>query len=265
MHLVKVQGFTSSAFIQNGKKINPRVFQHLSDVITDNFYTSDNDGLRLWNGFRILAVDGSRITLPNTAELRKCFGAAKNQLEVEIVQAMASVLYDVLNKLTLDAVLDNLGKGEQELGLRHAHRWQKNDLIIYERGYPSYDFMSEHIAKETDYMIRVKTTHGFSGVTSFVGSGKRFMIVELCPKQNKSFHGKSYDKNSRLKIRVVRVDLPCGEVEVLMSTFLDSKKYPSKMFKNLYFLRWGVETFYNELKNKLKVEHFTGYSENTIR
>jgi len=37
------------------------------------------------------------------------------------------------------------------------------------------------------------------------------------------------------------------------------------MFKELYFLRWGVETFYDELKNKLKVEHFTGYSRASIQ
>lgn len=50
-----------------------------------------------------------------------------------------------------------------------------------------------------------------------------------------------------------------------MTSLLDSKKYSSKKFKELYFKRWGVETFYDELKNKLKVEHFSGYSNNTIQ
>ena len=100
-------------------------------------------------------MDGSRITLPNTAELKKCFDAAKNQSEVEIVQARASVLYDVLNRLVLDANLDNLGTGERELALGHAHQWQKKDLIIYDRGYPSYDFINEHITAGTDCLIRV--------------------------------------------------------------------------------------------------------------
>jgi hypothetical protein len=68
-----------------------------------------------------------------------------------------------------------------------------------------------------------------------------------------------------LKVRLIRVELPTGEVEVLITTLLDSRKYPTKMFKELYFLRWGVETFYDELKNKLKVEYFTGYSEVSIR
>src|SRR5690606_1703382 len=35
-------------------------------------------------------------------------------------------------------------------------------------------------------------------------------------------------------------------------------------FKELYFKRWGVETFYDELKNKLRVEHFSGYSNQSI-
>jgi hypothetical protein len=50
-----------------------------------------------------------------------------------------------------------------------------------------------------------------------------------------------------------------------MTSLLDSQIYPANMFKELYFLRWGVETFYDELKNKLKVEFFTGYSKITIQ
>ena len=36
------------------------------------------------------------------------------------------------------------------------------------------------------------------------------------------------------------------------------------MFKELYFLRWGIETYYDELKNKIKLEHFTGYSKTSV-
>ncbi len=45
---------------------------------------------------------------------------------------------------------------------------------------------------------------------------------------------------------------------------MNSEKYPNQIFKDLYFLRWGVETFYDELKNKIKVEHFSGYSQISI-
>jgi hypothetical protein len=65
-------------------------------------------------------------------------------------------------------------------------------------------------------------------------------------------------------VRLVRVDLPDGEIEVLMTLLLYSQIYPASMFKELYFFRWGIETYYDELKNKLKVKFFTGYSKITI-
>jgi len=50
-----------------------------------------------------------------------------------------------------------------------------------------------------------------------------------------------------------------------MTSLLDSNEFPTGTFKELYAKRWGVETFYDELKNKLKVEHFSGYSDHSIQ
>jgi hypothetical protein len=58
---------------------------------------------------------------------------------------------------------------------------------------------------------------------------------------------------------------PSGEIEILMTSLLDSQIYPSSIFKELYFLRWGIETFYDQLKNKLRVEYFTGYSITSVQ
>lgn len=254
-----IKDFTTSAFVQNRKKIEPAVFSHLSSVIIENYYAPDNESLVLFKGFRLLAVDGSHIILPFTEELKTNYGVTKNHTEADIVQARSSVLYDVLNNIALDARLDKVKIGERELALSHAHQWKKNDLIIYDRGYPSYDFINEHLKGGVDCLIRVKTNFS-SVVGAFVAGGKTSVIAEIYPKQRQSFTDKAYNKDTKLKIRLLRIELSGGEVEVLMTTLLDSKNYPSKLFKELYFLRWGVETFYDSLKNKLKVEYFTGYS-----
>ncbi|MFD2286696.1 transposase [Pedobacter petrophilus] len=158
----------------------------------------------------------------------------------------------------------SLSKGERELALRHTNRWKSRDLIIYDRGYPSYGFINEHIKRDVDCLIRV-TTASFAIAKNFIAGGKKSLITEMKPNNRHSFKDKDYHKDSFLKVRLIRVDLPGGEVEVLITTLLDSQRYPAKMFRELYFLRWGVETFYNELKNKLKVEHFTGYSQVSIQ
>ena len=262
-NLISVKKFTKSAFVQKRMKINPSVFKYLSQVIIENTYIESNTTIKRFYGFRILSVDGSKLTLPNTEELKNEFGESKNQTNTGVVQARISVLYDVLNLLVLDSEMDNLKICERTLALRHSIQWKKNDLIIYDRGYPSYDFKYEHIKAEIDYLIRVKTSHS-KIVQCFVDSGEKSIVTEIYPQEKHSFMGKDYNKNSPLKVRLVRIDLPSGEVEVLMTSLLDSEKYPTKIFKELYFMRWGVETFYDELKNKLKVGCFTGYSKISI-
>jgi len=256
--------FTSSAFIQNRKKISPEVFKHLSSVIIENFYTPDNEDLKLLGGLRVLACDGSIITLPFTKELKERYGVVKNVSTLDIAQAKVSVLYDVLNGLALDVVLDKPRAAERDLALRHRHYWKAGDLVVYDRGYPSFEFINEHIRSGVECLIRAKTEHS-ALVKAFVSSGKRSLVTLMYPDQDKSFKGKPYTRKSSIQVRMLRIDLPGGETEILITTLLDSKKYPTKIFMKLYFLRWGVETFYDELKNKLKVEHFSGYSDTTIR
>jgi CheY-like chemotaxis protein len=261
--VLKIKDFTKSAFVQKRRKINPEVFKYLTTVISDNFYVDHNPDVNFLHGFRILAVDGSKISLPFTEELKEAFGVSKNQHKTEVVQALSSVIYDVLNRIALDAVLDNVNSSERELALKHKPYWKKNDLIIYDRGYPSYDFINEHITAGIDALARVRKNQN-TAVIAFVNSKKRTAIVDILPHKEQDFTGKQYDKKTTIKVRLVRVDLPCGEIEILMTTLLDSQIYPASMFKELYFLRWGIETYYDELKNKLKVEFFTGYSKSTI-
>ena len=263
LDLQKVESFTLSAFVQKRKKIKPKVFNYLSSVIIDNYYVNSNQNIKRFKDFRVLAVDGSKITLPLTEQLKMFYGESKNQTNTSIVQARSSVLYDVLNRLVLDSVLENIKTGERELALSHKSHWKEKDLIIYDRGYPSYDFKYEHIKAGIDYLIRVQKNHS-KIVSSFISSDKRTLIVDIFPQEKHLFTAKDYDKSTSIKVRLVRVDLPDGGIEILMTSLLDSQIYPSSIFKELYFLRWGIETFYDELKNKLKVEYFTGYSKMSI-
>ena len=95
--ITKLKNFTKSAFVQRRNKIKPEVFKYLSSVLIKEFYTDNDLSIKLWNGFRLLAVDGSRINLPDTKELEEIYGRTKNQAG-GIVQARTSILYDLLNK-----------------------------------------------------------------------------------------------------------------------------------------------------------------------
>lgn len=257
------QKFTKSAFVQARMKIKPEVFQQLSQTLINEFYTDNEAVIKLWKGFRILAVDGSRITLPETKELKAMYGEAKNQTGTGVIQARCSVLYDIENKYVLDGSLGALKKGERALALSHLKYCKTNDLLIYDRGYPSYNFIHEHTEKGLDYLMRVKSSFN-KIVIDFEKSKKKSLITTIYPSKNAKLTDKLYSKDTPRQVRLVRVELPKGEIEILITSLLDSREYPASIFKELYFKRWKVETYYDELKNKLKVEHFSGYSNQSI-
>jgi len=259
-----VARFTKSAFVQARGKVRPEVFDRLSRVLLHEFYTDNAPAIKLWKGFRLLAVDGSRITLPITKELKRIYGEAGNQTGTAVVQARCSVIYDVLNRYVLDGALAPLAQGERELALGHLEYCGDNDLVIYDRGYPSHGFIGAHAERGLNYVMRAKTD--FSRPTvDFVRSGKKSLVTRMCPGKNTRTSGKGCAGDGTVKVRLVRVELGNGQVEVLMTSLLDSNEFPTGTFKELYAKRWGVETFYDELKNKLKVEHFSGYSDHSIQ
>lgn len=258
------QKFTKSAFVQARMKIKPEVFKSLSQTLINEFYTDNDIAVKKWKGYRLLAVDSSRITLPITKELKEIYGETKNQSKTSIIQARCSVIYDVENNYVLDGKLEPLKHGERDLALTHLPLCKKGDLLIYDRGYPSYNFINQHIANNLDYLMRVKVS--FSQITiDFNKSKKQTEVLNIYPGKNTKLADKLYDKKTPIKVRLIRVELPKGQVEILISSLLDIEAYPNKLFKELYQKRWGVETFYDELKNKLKVEHFSGYSNQSIQ
>jgi len=260
---INIRSFSKSAFVQSRKKIDPLVFKELTQVLTHEFYTDNDESVKFWNGFRLLAVDGTRISLPDTKELRAIYGATKNQTKTTVAQARMSVLYDVLNNYVIDGKLGALSTGEKSLAAEHLQYTQSNDLVIYDRGYPSFDLIYEHLQLEIDCLIRTKVS--FSAATQkFIASGKYSSVIDMKPGKNVSLKNKRYSRSDSIKVRLIRVDLPGGEIELLMTTLLCSKTYPTGIFKDLYFKRWGVENFYDELKNKIKVELFSGYSNQCI-
>ena len=189
-----------------------------------------------------------------------------NQHTTDVLLARTSVLYDLENEMILDGELSPFSVGERELALRQLKRLGKSgfkELLLLDRGYPSFDIIYELNKLSVNYVIRIKPS--FSGVTKdFSESDLMEIKTEIQPGKNAKLRNKFYKRNQSIKVRLLKVILKNGEVELLITSLMDEKTFPVSMFKELYFKRWGIETLYDKLKNKLLIEHFTGYSETSI-
>jgi len=254
------KNITNSAFCQSRMKLSHTAFIELNDGIIKEFYTDNL--FELWNGFRLLAIDGSRLQLPLSLELIEDFGFAENQGAVPVPMAQASYCYDLLNNMIINSEIDRYETSEYNLALKHLQKCQfEKDLLIYDRYYDGMWFMFYHILKKKDFIIRM-ARNSITEVQNFFGSDEESKIIEITKLHTDS---QKQLKNLNLefksfKIRLVKVILDNGEVEVLATSLLDEKKYPNKEFKWLYGKRWGIETNFDHLKNHLMIEDFTGLS-----
>ncbi len=62
----------------------------------------------------------------------------------------------------------------------------------------------------------------------------------------------------------MRVTLDTGENEMLVTSLIDEKIWPTAEFKEIYWLRWGSEGFYDILKTRLELENFTGQTAESV-
>ncbi len=217
-----------------------------------------------WHGFRTLAVDGSDLTLPDFPVMRETFGEHTNASEVSVAMAKLSFLYDTTLDIPIDVQLDGKHSSERDLAVKHLARTQENDLMLYDRGYYAYWFALQHVLEKRAFCFRLRKNAN-TQVKDFIASGKKQAIITL--EATRGMRQKAADRaldSVPVTVRLIRIKTTKGYY-VLMTSLIDTKRYPIKDFYDLYHLRWRVEEGYKKQKAFLDVEDFSGRTVHSIK
>lgn len=261
---------TASAYSQARYKLKHTAFIELNQEAVVKTLYSDNDYRTFW-GFRVLAVDGSKLLLPDSEDVREEFGTIAwtsgktTPQQGEYPYALASVLYDVLNRVAIDARLGKATAYEVDLAVEHLAHTTAADLLIMDRNTPSYRMLAELTQHQRDFVIRCSAASFKEARLMLKGEGDDSQLVTLTPYGEQRREIKRLNLPSSLTVRLVRVRLSTGEWEVLVTSLLDEARYPSAEFLELYGLRWGIETFYGLLKTRLALENFSGTGAEAVK
>ena len=218
---------------------------------------------KLFHGYRLLAVDSSDLTIPF------------NPKEPENIRTKdhcnflhLNTIYDVCSKLYVDASLYAGTKcGEVAAAVEFVrHLPEKFPVIlIADRGYESYNLFAHVEERLFDYVIRIKDAHS-GGILSGIDfpESDEFDIVRNLVITRKStgpaavnskgykyftkdarfdFIENSKDSDYEIQIRFVRFKLDNGEYEVL-ATSLPEEIFSVDALKEIYHMRWNIETSY---------------------
>lgn len=246
--------------------MNPWAFQRLNDVAADAFYKEAE--YYVWHGMRTLAVDGTRLILPNHQSVIKEFGQQQFGPKADSPRslAMGSMLYDVLNQITLDAQLAPYASSERDLLMHHLDKVKRGDLLLLDRGYPCFWLLFLLNAKGIEFCVRLKEdwwlkAKDFNESTEI----ERIVTFSLPKKDNKKLSDYPHFQETTITCRLIKIELPDGKNEILCTSLVDSQKYPYEEFDKLYHYRWNEEEAYKLLKCRIELENFSGKTAQAVR
>jgi hypothetical protein len=250
--------FVSKAALTKARmKLKAEAFIELNEHLINCFDANFNP--ITWQGFRLIAGDGSTVKLPRIDEIANHFGAWNVRQGEACPMARISQLFDPLNKMTINALIGPKSTGERQQAAQLFSRLPSNALVLLDRGYPAFWLFKLIASQRAHFCARI--SRKWDIVRKFINSGKQEKIILLKAAYSSIEQCRDLGLDiSPLTLRLIRIELDSGETEVLITSLTDKQAYPKNLFADLYHHRWPVEEDYKVMKRRIEIEAFTGKS-----
>ena len=245
MYIQNICTATAKAFIKKRNLVPYYFLEMLSADLLDYSYTINNR--LLFNKYRILATDGTHMPL-STELIKDDYKLTKNKL---YINGCCNGIYDIYNNIIVDLNLDRCNS-EQKIYHDQLHYFQKDDIIIHDRGYYSHKLLYLLYSKNIYPIFRMK---------------KNMKIVQDL--LNSVVDDKIYIINNddtnyiSIKYRLVKYEIN-NKIYILGTTLLDGK-FTIDLLKELYKHRWKIEVYFKTIKYDLSFQNFHSKSEELVK
>ena len=243
---------SSASFVLAREKIKHTAFIQANTFILDLYY-QDSSNYKTYRGKRLVAVDGTILTIPLTEENQRKFGKNVLSENGKWLKAQVSFASDVLNNICLDAEIQGYCVSERKLAKLHIDKLSTNNLYIYDRGYYCKDLLGYLALSGNDFCFRLKNNAN-KEIENFIKNKKLTdqIITISTPLLD-------------VTVRLTKVLLENNQQEYLLTSLLNKNEYTKNDLKELYNLRWVIEEQYKDMKHTLSIENFSGKKEEFIK
>ena len=274
---------SAAAFVKQRGKLSHKDFANILDV----FNTTQTD-FQTYKGYRMLAIDGTAINIARNPASESYMQNEEDKKGYN--QIHANILYDILNNIYVYCHMQPQPEMDEIGALRFMLEWldfSQKTIVIADRGYESYNTFAHFLENPNiDFLIRVKqsqsamreikklpmmaldTDVSFTITTTQTNVDKENGYILL---QKHKHTDKQYSANTRnkrwdfpspypMKFRVVHFLLPSGDYETI-ATSLPRDIISADDIKELYHMRWRIETAFRHLKYDLGLSHLHGKSD----
>lgn len=250
-----------SSFCAARKKLDESIFQCANQRILEAYAPERNR--YTWNGHRLFVIDGSKINLPRS--LVK-LGYRTPNAKAHYPQGLLSCLYEIRSRLPYD--FDLVAHSDERMCARkHLDVLEKNDVVVYDRGYYSYVMLHQHYQAGIHAVFRLQENSS-TVIQDFFASSDTDRDVTISPSPRSA--SDILKRNPDLDIVPLRMRLLKYRVRettyCLGTTLIDGEhRYSLQEFMDVYHSRWGVEELYKTSKQSIEIEDFHSKTERGVK
>jgi hypothetical protein len=231
----EAESASRQAFTESREKISYHAFKDFFEKTCE--LALDDEGMRVYKGYRVLGVDGTSFVVGILTKLKEYFGESTTIAGKAMCRI--SGIVDVLNDCIVNASVSAFATGERALAIEQISQLKtvSNALYLLDRGYWSPELVRIIAGNGQKFLMRLASNVGKAVVTD--------------------------ENGNEYALRRHSFTLPNGETEILL-TNLSSDEVTDDELGALYAKRWGAETKYLELKDRLQIDSFSGNSVNIV-
>ena len=246
---------SGAAFSLARYKIKLSFFVELNRLLL-NFH--QRNSVKLWKGFQLLAGDGSTVSLPPSRQIKQYFGVySEKGGKIKSCMARVFALYDVYSNIILSSALSGMEVSEKVMLKNCIGELEGNkQLIILDRGFGYFNICNELIRQKKAFCIRLSTAQSFFAKAALANPLNDFITQWVPSEAEKKTCSELGNDYGSIKVRVSKIRLNTGEIELLVSSLFDLKAIKLTDMAELYGFRWGIEEAFKKLKPKMKLEQF---------
>ena len=252
---------TKSAFVQQRAKLSDNAFPNLLHA-----YNSMGNDSKTYRGFYLFSFDGTALNTARNPESETYFEKGGYN------QFLITALFDLCNYTYKDIEIKARPKQYEvrsAINLLSKTDLPPNSIVICDRLYATLNLIEHLNRKGVKYLIRCKESHTLTEINSLPDcecdvvchrqirttqtkedreafkSGEAYYIQPYS-NHNSELSRWDFESPYNMTFRIVKVWI--GNKWEVLITNLSKESFSADSLKELYALRWGIETSFRDLK-----------------
>jgi len=257
----KVPSSSTAAYCTARKKLDEQMLCDILEHTADGL--EEMPGTGLMNNRRVIVVDGTGISMPDTSANQALWPQSSTQkLGCGFPMARICACFSLKSGALLSYALGNKKNHEIPLFRRQWHTFKRGDIVLGDKAFCSYFDIANLKEQSVDSVVTFARRAPFSAANSIKKLGPDDLLITW---QRPTYNTKlSYSIDAwaklpeELTLRQIKVSVKYPGFRTqqfyIVTTLLAAAQYPAEELAELYFKRWDVELFFRDIKTTMGMD-----------